>query len=286
MTGYQSETIFHLPGAFEHFPIYRTFLKIYQEQYFMFKDNVKIGSVYGAPSGIWNGESLLPRHFYAYEELKNNYELYQKYNIPVRLTFTNSLLETRHNLDSYGNLLLEIFNTGYNIISCCAPELIDYIVENYNTQYKIAVHDVAIDNLDKYKTYDIISLSCLDNKNLEKLKQLDMDNIEIVCNAPCLTKDIMQQYRYGVDYAQLNYTLPNLPNECLGKFETYIFSKNADHYVSARDINNIYLPMGIKNFRLDGRATGPLNIIEILIDYLIKPEYHLYVRQTLHDALF
>ena len=138
----------------------------------------------------------------------------------------------------------------------------------------------------KYKKYNIISLHCLDNKKLKELKQCKNNNLELVCNAPNLDSDIAKEYSYAVDYAQLNFTLPQVPNECVGKFDTYIHTKNAEHYISAQDINDIYLPLGIKNFRLDGRATGPLNLIEILVDYLIKPEYQLYVRQTLHDVLF
>lgn len=286
MTGYQSETIFHLPGAFEHFPIYRTFLQMYKEQYHMFKDNVKIGSIYGAPSGIWNGEYLLPRQFYACDELQKHCDFYNEYNIPIRLTFTNRLLQESHNFDNYGNMLLEIFNTGNNIISCQVPSLLNYILNKYNDRYKIAIHDIPIKELKKYKKYNIISLHCLDNKKLQELKQCKINNLELVCNAPNLDSDIAKEYSYAVDYAQLNFALPRVPNECVGKFDTYIHTKSAEHYISAQDINDIYLPLGIKNFRLDGRATGPLNLIEILVDYLIKPEYQLYVRQTLHDVLF
>ena len=47
---------YHLPGLFEFYELYRTFLPLYREHREYFYDWCEIGSVYGAPSDcIWGG---------------------------------------------------------------------------------------------------------------------------------------------------------------------------------------------------------------------------------------
>ena len=52
MDSYDSETIFHLPGLFRFANVYEQILNNYESNPQCFKDNVKIGSIYGCPSGI------------------------------------------------------------------------------------------------------------------------------------------------------------------------------------------------------------------------------------------
>lgn len=52
MNSYDKEVIFHLPGAFEYYQLYMNLLQLIEENPDILKDNVKIGSIYGSPSGI------------------------------------------------------------------------------------------------------------------------------------------------------------------------------------------------------------------------------------------
>ncbi len=86
----------HLPG----FCFFRSLnlitidlLKEFPEK---FRDNYQVGSVYGTfPGAIWNGGravfGLIPKH-----EIENTLKLYNSEGIPVRFTWTNSLLEEKH----------------------------------------------------------------------------------------------------------------------------------------------------------------------------------------------
>ena len=58
------------------------------------------------------------------------------------------------------------------------------------------------------------------------------------------------------------------------------------NFISPDDINNIYLPMGFKNFKLEGRTMHPLDFIEVLIYYLIKEEYQSEVRRYLQRRVW
>ena len=81
------------------------------------KENVKIGSIYDSPQCIWNGGRIVTTTWDQERLLEvRDYMIYK--NIPVRFTFTNCLLEEKHTYDTYGNLLLKIFNTGNNEIIC------------------------------------------------------------------------------------------------------------------------------------------------------------------------
>ena len=49
-------------------------------------------------------------------------------------------------------------------------------------------------------------------------------------------------------------------------------------YVSPEDIWEKYVPMGFKNFKLEGRTESVFNVIELYCHYLVKPEFQGPVR--------
>ena len=64
----------------------------------------------------------------------------------------------------------------------------------------------------------------------------------------------------------------------------YIFSKAMKNpsFISLDDIRDIYLPLGFKNFKVEGRGLGSAIVFEMLLYYLVKPEYHLRVRELMY----
>ena len=64
-----------------------------------------------------------------------------------------------------------------------------------------------------------------------------------------------------------------------------IKNEHSCNFIGAEDINDKYLPMGFKHFKLEGRTNHPLDVIEILIHYIIKDKYALEIRQKLHICL-
>ena len=53
-------------------------------------------------------------------------------------------------------------------------------------------------------------------------------------------------------------------------------------FIGIDDILNIYLPMGFSNFKIEGRGLGSALILEFLLYYMTKPEYHLHVREKIY----
>ena len=102
------KAIYHLPGLFEFYELYRRFLPLFREHREYFYDWCEIGSIYGAPeNSLWGGGRIscgdhAPREVRA---------LLQEYGISARLTFSNSQLRAEHLSDPACNALCELFRT-------------------------------------------------------------------------------------------------------------------------------------------------------------------------------
>ena len=53
-------------------------------------------------------------------------------------------------------------------------------------------------------------------------------------------------------------------------------------FIGINDILNIYLPMGFSNFKLEGRGLGSAILLEFILYYMTKPEYHIHVREAIY----
>ena len=48
------------------------------------------------------------------------------------------------------------------------------------------------------------------------------------------------------------------------------------------DIQDIYLPKGFNQFKIEGRSLGSAVVLEMLLYYLARPEYQLQVREEIY----
>ena len=64
----------------------------------------------------------------------------------------------------------------------------------------------------------------------------------------------------------------------------YRFSKAMTNpgFIGIDAIQNIHLPMGFSNFKIEGRSLGSALILEFLLYYMTKPEYQLHVREEIY----
>ena len=69
-----------------------------------------------------------------------------------------------------------------------------------------------------------------------------------------------------------------------GAAEGYLFSKAMRNpgFIGTNDIQDIYLPMGFSNFKIEGRSLGSAIVLEFLLYYMTKPEYHINVREKIY----
>ena len=53
-------------------------------------------------------------------------------------------------------------------------------------------------------------------------------------------------------------------------------------FIGTADIRNVYLPMGFSHFKIEGRGLGSALVLEFLLYYMTKPEYHVHVREAIY----
>ena len=290
---------FHLPGAFEFYELYKTFLPIFYGHREYFYEWCEIGSVYGAPSDcIWGGGRIECSENDSKEILK----FYNGYDISVRLTFSNSLLREEHLSDKKCNAICELFNNCEysknvglkNGVIVYSDLLAKYLKEHYPKLYLISSTTKVLTEFSELiaelnrEEFQYVVPDFRLNKSFDKLMDLSdiqKSKLEFLCNECCWVGCQDRKMCYE------NVSRKNLVEVCEdhickapGGSEGYRFSKAMDNpmFISIEDIYRIYLPLGISNFKIEGRGLGSALILEFLLYYMVKPEYQLKVREDVY----
>ena len=126
------------------------------------------------------------------------------------------------------------------------------------------------------------------NKSFDKwkiLSQSQKDKVEFLCNECCWFGCTDRKSCYEtVSRKNLGEDCPEhhcaAPDASYG----YRFSKAMENpgFISIDDIKNVYMPMGFSNFKIEGRGLGSALILEFLLYYMTKPEYHIHVREGIY----
>ena len=295
MEGYSKEITFHMPGIFEMALVWIPFMQMLEQDDSVLKTNVKFGCIYGSPNCIWNGGRNnigMPKH--SRRDLEAVRDFMDHHRIPVRFTWTNCVLEEQHIADTYCNMVADIFNTGNNEILCNSPILEQYLRNRYGNTYRyissttktLMDDDKQKEEIDKNYYLTVLDLS--HNKDFEFLESIDRkDKCEILCNSTCYANcpNKVQHYE-ELSRNQVDFEHNNSYMHCDGGICSYANAQVRDHYISPEDIENIYIPMGFTNFKLEGRNAHPLILLDILVDYLIKDSCKGKVKEYMYQRLW
>lgn len=285
---------FHLPGLFEFYELYRVFLPLFCEHREYFYDWCEIGSVYGAPSDcIWGGGRVEE----GYEDPCKVLELMEKYEISTRLTFSNSLIREEHLEDRRCNALCSLFENRLkkqNGVIIHSDLLLNHIKRNYPGLYFVSSTTKVLTDFSQFMgevnrdefLYVVPDFRL--NKAFDKWKTLSQsqkDKVEFLCNECCWfgCRDRKSCYE-TVSRKNLGEDCPEhhcaAPDASYG----YRFSKAMENpgFISVEELKNVYLPMGFSNFKIEGRGLGSALILEFLLYYMTKPEYHIHVREEIY----
>ncbi len=285
---------YHLPGLFEFYEFYMVFLPLFFEHREFFYEWCDIGSIYGAPADcLWGGGRVENDENNTLEALK----LVKEYNISARLTFSNSLLKVEHLSDERCNRLcglLQQNNSVENGIIIYSDLLLRYIRERFPNLYFVSsttkvITDFAqlIDELDRTEFRYVVPDFRMNNKleQLDGLLDEQKEKVELLCNEACFfgCKDRKLCYE-SVSHKILGDDGPDFACSAPDARDGYVFSKAMDNpgFVGIDNIKNVYLPMGISNYKIEGRGLGSALLLEFLLYYMTKPEYQLRVREKLY----
>ena len=286
---------YHLPGLFEFFELYRRFLPLYRKHREYFYDWCEIGSIYGAPMDcIWGGG----RVEWGEQEPEEVLAFLREYGISARLTFSNSLLTEEHLTDKRCNqlcgLLEENSKAIQNGVIVHSDLLLNYLKIHYPELYyvssttKVLTEFAELEKELQREEFRYVVPDFRLNKELEKLDTLSQplkNKVEFLCNECCWfgCKDRKACYE-AVSRKNLGERFPEHHCTAPDATEGYRFSKAMKNpgFIGISDIQNIYLPMGFSNFKIEGRGLGSALVLEFLLYYMTKPEYQLRVREEIY----
>lgn len=122
-------------------------------------------------------------------------------------------------------------------------------------------------------------------RQLDTLPQALRDKTELLCNECCAfgCRDRAACYR---SVSRENLGLEGPVHRCTAPDAAggYRFSRAMENpgFIGVNDIRDVYLPMGFSQFKIEGRSLGTALLLEFLLHYLTRPEYHIHVREALY----
>lgn len=287
------EVYWHLPG-FCYFRLLNqiiiNMMKDYPDQ---FREGYKIGSVYGCfPGAIWNGGRTV-FGITGKSDIESVLKIYNSRGIPVRFTWTNSLLEEKHTHDTYCNLIMKLADNGINQVLVNQPVLEEYIRREYpgfplisSTTKRIVGVEGVLEELKK--DYYLVVLDYDLNHNEEALKTLEpyANRLELLVNEVCFpncpkrTEHYLQQSRLQLEYdIHTGFPCPNNTRE--RKFEECMMRPS---FISNEEIQS-YIDRGFVNFKIVGRGMPAEFVKESYLYFLVKEECRDFIRGKIDNLL-
>ncbi len=287
------KAVYHLPGLFEFYELYRVFLPLFRKHRDWFYEESEIGSIYGAPSDcLWGGGRVEDGECNPREVLA----LLEEYGISARLTFSNSLLEEKHLADARCNALCTLFEKSGvpNGVIVHSELLTAYLRENYPGLYLVSSTTKVLTDFELLRAetaraeFRYVVPDFRLNKAFAQLNTLtdaQKDKTEFLCNECCWfgCKDRKKCYEA---VSRKNLGLDGMEHHCTapGAQNGYRFSEAMKNpgFIRTEEIRSTYLPMGFTNFKIEGRGLGSALILEFLLYYLTKPDFQINVREEIY----
>lgn len=192
-------------------------------------------------------------------------------------------------------MVMQLANNGMNEVIVNSDILENYIREMY-PEYKITsstckrITDPEKLHEELNRDYNLVVVDYDLNNKWDILNNLPhKEKCEILLNASCFPhcpKRVKGYEMIGMHHIRYNQYLHGNSSEpfkmadelveyfhCPAAHRTPFESRDLPHYITPDDIWNKYMPAGFDQFKIQGRGTSKLILIEDYMYYLIKPEY-------------
>ncbi len=282
---------FHLPGLRFNYPLNMMILDMLHRYPEYFRENMEIGSFFGDfPTSLWNGGR------FTYDDQCDSAFIQQAVHsinaagVAVRYTYTNPLLTEADLDDPYCNYCMKVADNGKNEVMIVSPILEEYIRKNYPS-YKLnsstckEIRNVDDLNAELKKDYLMVVLDYNLNSRFDLLEQVeDRGRVEILVNTCCQPDCPRRGEHYRAIAKQQKALLMNrkLPEgkkipvpawHCeYGEKNFFYTIQNYPTFISPDAIWEKYVPMGFRNFKIEGRTADLFSLIDTYCQYLMKPE--------------
>ena len=300
----------HLPGFCYFFKMNTTLIRLMRQYPEKFHEGYDVGSVYGTfPGAIWNGGRAV-FGVMSKKDIGRVLEAYNNLGVPVRFTWTNSLIEEKHLNDTYCNLIMELANNGKNQVLVNRPVLEEYLrgkylsVFNCDTGYAgfmdkfgsadsgfafISSTTKRLTDLEAVKKelsgdYALVVLDYDLNCDEPTLKALEpyADRLEILVDEICYPHCPKRKDHYA-DEALMQLTFDkDTRYECTNKMTRPSFAEamKRPHFISNEKLPS-YIERGYRNFKIVGRGLPQDMVLDSYLYYLVKEEYRDSVKKEL-----
>ncbi len=283
---------FHLPGLRYNFPLNMFFINMVKQYPDFFREGVEIASCFGDfPLSLWNGGRFAGNDQCDAPFIKRVIKTINDAGVPIRYTYTNPLITEEDLDDPYCNFCMSSADNGMNEVIVFSPILEKYIREKYprfalNSTTCKEIKDIDGLNAELDKDYKYVVLDYNLNGKWDFLEKVNKpEKLEVLINAICVPACPRrgEHYRTIAKNEKIllkNRTLPKekqiplIPWDCeYGNFNTFQKIQKYSTFVTPDDIWNKYIPMGIQNFKIEGRTANLFLLIDEYCYYMIKPEF-------------
>ena len=283
----------HLPGFCYFFYLNQIIIRLMKEHPERFMEDYGIGSVYGTfPGAIWNGGRAV-FGLTSKGDMEKILSTYDRLGVPVRFTWTNSLIEECHLSDTYCNLIMRLADNGRNQVLVNRKVLEDYLREKYPRFQFISSTTKRITDLQELQKelagdYYLVVLDYDLNHNEEALRALapQADRIEILVDEICFPGCPKRKEHYADESRmQLEFekgTVFPCPNRT--KKPSFAECMKREAFIPKEELPS-YIGQGYRNFKLVGRGLPIEMVKESYLYYLVKDSEREFIRRKLDQTL-
>ncbi|MCR5283457.1 MAG: hypothetical protein K6E18_08810 [Lachnospiraceae bacterium] len=277
---------FYLPGFFDRMHMQLAWIMLMEKYPEFFCDNVRIGALYDAfPGSLWNGGRCVLGQCDR-QEAEYVISEFDERGIPLRFTFTNSLLEEEHLGDPFCNFCLEQIaspkrKTVHEVL-VNSPLLEAYIRTYYPAIPLISSTTKQIRSITKLegeleKDYRlVVGYKALNTGDqLLQIAPEKRGKLEVLADSFCMDDCPRSKQHYEeVARAQLEGREPGplAGGACRAiNRDFYEFMEN-ETFITRERLYGQLVPAGFLHIKLDGRTFTDADVIESYLYYMTKPE--------------
>ncbi len=287
------EVYWHLPGFCYFFYLNQVIINLMKEYPERFEEGYRVGSVYGTfPGAIWNGGRAV-FGITAKQDMEKIISTYNKFGVPVRFTWTNSLLEEKHVHDTYCNMIMDVANNGKNQVLVNTDVLENYLRDKYpdykyisSTTKRIKDLNTLLKELNKEYLMAVLDYDLNHDEEVLKALEPEASRVEIlvdeICYANCPKRTMHYQDESLMQLTFSKGTSFDCPNrKTMPAFKECM---KRPSFISKKELPS-YIERGFVNFKLVGRGL-PLEMVkDSYLYYLVKEEEREFIRKKLDGAL-
>ena len=292
---YEKDKIyFHLPGIVETLELNYTLLSRMEEHPGHFYDNVRIGSIFGCfPSAMWNG-GRVSRGYIEKQYIPRTFKFINDYDVPIRLTWTNPVLNEEDLHDKMCNYITAVGENGFNEVLVNTDLMENFMRQEYALYPIVSSTTKRITNIDNLnaelnKDYHMVVIDYDFNNKWDLLDQIIYPEkcevlVNPVCHPNCPNRKAHYEY-VGHKQKDPNYPVADFETRCTAMRHMHHETKQLANFVSVEDIYQKYVPKGFQHFKIEGRNSNPLMVMEYYLHYLVKDEFKEVEREFLYDGV-